>query len=973
MRDMTIKEILADYGDKRERYVRLSEKVKGLLEVALRKHGFNYHLVTNRAKEIASLDKKLGGSITAKRLKDVDDLAGCRIIIYLESDIERVGYILYDELGRYHILKDKLRYDPEGYNASHLVIALNKEQLGGAEELAGLKCEVQITTVLFHAWAEITHDVIYKPQQELTAFSQEAFAFMKQQAEKIMKDHLKEASYGFEHIYKIQDDLQKGRQVFSKESLKKLRASQSLNEILVQVAQLKDYLGKFGNKCPEGVDIIDLIAHLTERTPKLQPEPIKTEFGTLHGSTPDEVVGKCVDVLYLLRYEEPRRVFSLLAELHQSPLKDIPKKAEEILHNMCEYTLVQEDRVGFHIQSKILEEVSEWDINKLKEKLTAVLIVCRDVLNRDFQASTMKDWETWQIRQGSLPVTDKLKQMRAAALGILIKLFNEVSDPDQQMALLKVIEDSSDTPMHGVYGDDMTQMVTDDTNLLLDFYIQTIPTARNELVHDMERHFDFLLKRHEKMPPLDGEKITRIETLIKQKKDYELYKVFVGDFRPGYRRKWQEEKKELEEVFDRYVAEVSEKNFPIWRERICDIAGQYSDKRSGYYNPFALFLYRIAKRKPALLSNLIAEEEKLLMPFLHKIVQGFLDSDLPQEGVRWIQKWAKEGKHLSACTLAFRYAPLFKKSVLQKIHTAIKKSKDSDAFRNVVRNISSNPQQNKNLLQFIPKCIKELTKLSDNGWLGAFDYNKEEEAIALLSQKELDAILNALVSVQSIEMEAETILQQIAEKNPKKVIEFFRKRVLFEERERRKELGFGFRYEAIPDHFYSLNEILQKHEKVVITELSKWFRRRSYLMQHAAGEFLKSIFPSPDAVIGKILTKMIRSGYERDAWIVLGMLRSYEQGALLTETAKEFSRKYGMEKKYKGELMLVLNATGVVTGNHGLSEAYKRKLKHMEKWKEDLTLKLFAKEFEKYLTERITREQKREDDDVAMMKRGVDR
>lgn len=969
---MTIKKILADYGKKRERYFRLSEKVKGLLEVALKKHGVNYHLVTNRAKEIASLEKKLGGSVTAKRLEDIDDLAGCRIIIYLESDIERAGAILYKELGRDHVLKDKLRYAPEGYNASHLIIALDKEQLGGAKELAGFKCEVQITTVLFHAWAEVTHDVIYKPQQELTAFSQEAFAFMKQQAEKIMKDHLKEASYGFEHIYKIQDDLQKGRQVFSEESLKKLRASQSLNEILVQLKQLKDYMGKFGNKCPEEVDVIDLLTHLIERTPRLKPEPIKTVFGTLHGNTPGQVIKACLEVLYMLRYEESRRVFRLMAQLQKAPNGEISKKAEEALNNMCKYTLVKEDRVGFHIQNEILEELSEWDLPKLKENLPVILIVGRDILNGDFQGSTMKDWETWQIRMGSLPVTDKLKQMRSAMLGILINLFHEVSDLDQQIPLLKVIEDSSDTPMHGVYGDDMKQMITDDTNHLLDFYIQAIPTTRNEIIRKMENHLDFLLKRHEKMLPLDAENVRKFETLLKEKKDYELYTVLVGDFRFGYRREHAEEKKERETKLEQYIAEVSEENFPIWQERICDIAEQSSEKRFGDYNAFRHFLYKIAKRKPKLLSQLIAEQEELLKPFLHQITQGLLESEEPQEGVRWTEKWTKEGKHLSNCTIAARYASLFKQSTFQKLLAGIKKSKNDMALRNLVTAISGNPKENKHLIHFIPKCIKELTKLSDNGWLGAFDYNREEEVIGMLLQKDLDGMLNALIRVQSIAMEAETILQKVAEKNPKKVIEFFRKRVLFEEKERRRD-GFGFRYEAIPDHFYSLNETLQKHEKVVITELSKWFRKRSYLMQHAAGEFLKTIFPSPDTVIGKILKKMIHSGSERDAWIVLGMLRSYEQNAILTETAKEFSRKYGMKKKYKGELMAVLNATGVVTGNHGLSEAYKRKLKHMEKWKEGPTLKPFAKEFEKYLTERTKREQKREDDDVAMMKRGVDR
>ncbi len=969
----SINKIVAEYRAKLEEYDLLSEKVRSVVRAALKKHKFHYQRIANRAKDADSLERKLRSGYEASSLSDIDDLAGCRVIVYLESDIEKVGALLYEEFGRDYVVKSKLRYDPEGYNASHLVVTLSKEQLSGAEQLLGMKCEIQITTVLFHAWAELTHDVIYKPQQELTAFSKEAFDFMKEQAEKIMKDHLKEASYGFEHIYKIQDDLQKGRQVFSEESLKKLRSSSSLNEIFVQLKLLKDYMGKFGNKCPPGMDIIDVVAHVMEKASSLEAEPIKTVFGIMHGTTPEEVIKLCLEVLYMFRYEESRRVFRLVAPLVKSSMADVSKKAEETLHDMSKYTLVKEDRVGFHIQSEILEELSDWDIPKLKENPLAVLIIGRDILNADFQGSVMKDWKTWQIRSGSLPVTEKLKQMRSVMIEILTKLHTAYADDlDKQISLLKVIEDMSDTPMHGVYGDDMKQMITDDTNRLLDFYIEAIPTTRNEVIRKMDNRVDFLIKRHEKMPPLDAEKLKKFEALLKEKESYELYTVLVGDFRFGYRREYAEEKKEREEKLEKYIAEFSDENFPKWKITICDIAAHSSAQRYGDYNAFRHFLYRVAKKKPKLFSQLLAEEEETLKPFLHQILQGLLDSDEPQEGVKWVKKWTQEGKYLSDCTIAAWYSSLFSNSLFQRLFTGLKQSNNDTGLRALVTAISTKPKENKHLIHFIPKCIKLITKISSKGWLGAFDYNKEEEVIGMFSVKELDDILKSLISVQSIDMEAETILQHVAKENPQKVIEFFRKRVLFEEK-MRKEVGYGAMYEAIPDHFYSLNEILQKHEDVVVTELSKWFRRRSYLMRHAAGDFLKSIFPSPDAVIGEILKKMIHSGSESDAWIVLDMLRSYEEGAITTETAREFARKHGKKKKYKNELFAVLNTTGVVVGDHGLSEAYTRKKEHMDEWKKDSALKPFAEEFQGYLEERIVSERKREDDDIARMKRGIDR
>ncbi|MBI2635739.1 hypothetical protein HYW84_00220 [Candidatus Peregrinibacteria bacterium] len=87
---MKTEQVLAAYRNKREQYVRFSQKVKELLEITLKNHGTHYLLVTNRAKEVASLERKFANGHSAKRLQDIDDLAGCRIIIYLDSEIEEV-------------------------------------------------------------------------------------------------------------------------------------------------------------------------------------------------------------------------------------------------------------------------------------------------------------------------------------------------------------------------------------------------------------------------------------------------------------------------------------------------------------------------------------------------------------------------------------------------------------------------------------------------------------------------------------------------------------------------------------------------------------------------------------------------------------------------------------------------------------------------------------------------------------------
>ena len=61
--------------------------------------------------------------------------------------------------------------DPDrfGYLSLHYVVALSTTRAGLAEyaDLAGLKAEIQIRSILQHSWAEIEHDLGYKTQREI--------------------------------------------------------------------------------------------------------------------------------------------------------------------------------------------------------------------------------------------------------------------------------------------------------------------------------------------------------------------------------------------------------------------------------------------------------------------------------------------------------------------------------------------------------------------------------------------------------------------------------------------------------------------------------------------------------------------------------------------------------------------------------------------------------------------------------------
>jgi ppGpp synthetase/RelA/SpoT-type nucleotidyltranferase len=74
--------------------------------------------------------------------------------------------------------------------------------LGEYKRFKGLKCEIQLTSALYHAWSEIEHDIFYKPNLKIKKRQRETLMKLKMDLEKAMTDHIEKASDLFESVAK---------------------------------------------------------------------------------------------------------------------------------------------------------------------------------------------------------------------------------------------------------------------------------------------------------------------------------------------------------------------------------------------------------------------------------------------------------------------------------------------------------------------------------------------------------------------------------------------------------------------------------------------------------------------------------------------------------------------------------------------------------------------------------------------------
>jgi putative GTP pyrophosphokinase len=100
-------------------------------------------------------------------LDDVTDLVGVRIITYFLDDVDRVADLIEAEfsIDEVNSVDRRATIEPDrfGYVSLHYVASLSQPRASLAEwkRFASLRFEVQVRSIVQHAWAEIEHDLGY--------------------------------------------------------------------------------------------------------------------------------------------------------------------------------------------------------------------------------------------------------------------------------------------------------------------------------------------------------------------------------------------------------------------------------------------------------------------------------------------------------------------------------------------------------------------------------------------------------------------------------------------------------------------------------------------------------------------------------------------------------------------------------------------------------------------------------------------
>ena len=163
------------FREQRPLYCGYTERMADLIRALLADYGIRVQTVECRTKAEDAFVEKVyrEGKAYGDPLAEITDISGIRVIAYYTRDVEDIAEIL----GREFLVdsdntvdkSEVLGEDRFGYQSIHYIVQLTAERAELTEwhRFAGLKAEVQLRTVLQHAWAAINHSLTYKSQDDV--------------------------------------------------------------------------------------------------------------------------------------------------------------------------------------------------------------------------------------------------------------------------------------------------------------------------------------------------------------------------------------------------------------------------------------------------------------------------------------------------------------------------------------------------------------------------------------------------------------------------------------------------------------------------------------------------------------------------------------------------------------------------------------------------------------------------------------
>lgn len=268
-------------------------------------------------------------------------------------------------------------------------------------------------------------------------------------------------------------------------------------------------------------------------------------------------------------------------------------------------------------------------------------------------------------------------------------------------------------------------------------------------------------------------------------------------------------------------------------------------------------------------------------------------------------------------------------------------------------------------IRLFASAITALTELNSSAWIFELWFRpKIKGFLGALDEMLVDSVLANLMTLEEIDYHAEELLYILAQTHAVRVLNFFVARV-----KAAPALGSS-KFEAVPFELHKVNEALAQHPRECVEAIKPLYEGNYGTFVYGGGRLLKNIFPSFPSDFSRELSQLIQSGRSNDIETVLAVLRNYDGMSAVAPLCLEIVDHLPLSDPLLEEVEVVLESTGVVTGEFGFAEAMEVKRQEALAWlnSESDKIRKFAESYVASLERRIVSERVRATESIALRK-----
>lgn len=990
-------------------YADFAEAIAEILRTAILENGtIRVQQIQHRAKSIESLRVKLdkaGVPPEAAIEETIKDLAGCRIVLYSLGDIARLNnqQILFENFDvdwsrtKLHFPQLDSEDQTSQFIGDNYVVKLKADRTNLVEyrAFAGLRCEIQVQTILNHAWSETAHDTIYK-RPILTGVGAVQMDGIFARMKAIQEKYLLPAEYEFQKVLGDFNRLLDGQNIVDADILGRIRGSENNNE---RVELLEKYessvLGLLDDPTAVAADIRSAITECLQKSFRTSVEPIETQFGTYPGRTPLDVTEKSISILNRIRYVDPEDGFNCLATLYEdAPDDQIREKLLEAVEVLAKYELSVWKQAGPAVQKILLDAISNISSDRLSALKPLMIRVAKCGLSSEVEgASSTSQTFTWHF--GPVVVNEPLKVVRADSLNLLKDLFETSKSVTELRSVYSAMTEAARLPNRGDFADELILQVMQDSVELVRFLRERVHAIPYELAESIEEDMFFRYRRSISLPAdvLDNaavkdindsliEEIRLFRDTLNEIEEFVIFKTLVG-FESKFDYEWDlaEDATDFEARdryriarLDEYVAEVTAKNSDEWFERLNGFASIESTD-AAFFPMMGEFVAKTATVQPkivrAWLDKLSGEPLEKFKPGL---LRGLYESD-PVSAMKYVDTSIEEQRDLSGVMRFLANAEPFNKDIFEKGFRASIDQKNLEAIWSALEASAKRP--NDLGIDFAQDVLlASIDQLDDEAryhWTQpVWGWGARNGLLEKLSVERRSTFFEYLENLPEIDYRAEEILGVFAKDKPEQVVDMFGRRLIREREEKasRTDPISPKRYDAIPFEFHRLHEVMGGAEDSVVDSAFDWSREEEHwLMELSSARFVKLLFPDGSSLLNDKLMAFVKSGDDLHQTFVVAVLKNYQGSEFIDPILREVVAVTSDDELLR-RVRIALASTGVLHGEFGHRNALRKQLKSMEDWKNDNRepVKTFAEKTIHSINNEIAAAERAAREEMAMRK-----